>query len=81
MNGKGILYYNKDFPAYDGEWCDDQFHGYGILYNENPQQLDYEYDFRDMNEVEDYWIKYEGIAFIIQVNLPWTIKQAKENCI
>lgn len=37
MNGKGILYYNKDFPAYDGEWCDDQFHGYGILYNENPQ--------------------------------------------
>ncbi len=33
MNGKGILYYSIDSPAYDGEWYNDQFHGYGILYN------------------------------------------------
>jgi hypothetical protein len=37
MNGKGILYYSIDSPAYDGYWYNDQFHGYGILYNEKPE--------------------------------------------
>lgn len=60
MNGKGVLFYSKNVPAYDGQWYNDQFQGYGILYNESPQQLTCEFDFRDMNEVEDYWLKYEG---------------------
>ncbi len=81
MNGKGVLYYSKNVPAYDGQWYNDQFQGYGILYNESPQQLNSEFDFRDMNEVEDYWLKYEGNCKIIQVSSLWTINQAEENFI
>ena len=33
MTGKGILYYCAGYPAYDGEWLNDQFHGFGTLYN------------------------------------------------
>ena len=65
MNGRGILYYSENSPAYDGEWFNDQFHGYGILYNENPQELNSEYDFNDMCEIDDYWIRYEGKDVII----------------
>ena len=67
MNGKGILYYSISQIAYDGEWCNDQFNGYGILYNENPLCLDEMYDYRDFNNIQDYWIKYEGKDDIIQV--------------
>ena len=51
MNGKGILYYSISQIAYDGEWCNDQFNGYGILYNENPLCLDEMYDYRDFNNI------------------------------
>ena len=29
MNGKGVLYYASGKPAYDGEWVNDKFDGYG----------------------------------------------------
>jgi hypothetical protein len=60
MTGKGVLYYSADCPAYDGQWLNDQFHGKGTLYNECPVELEGAYDFRDFNEVDDYWVKYEG---------------------
>jgi antitoxin component YwqK of YwqJK toxin-antitoxin module len=39
MNGKGTLYYPNDEVAYEGNWKDDQLHGYGTLYNEEVTQL------------------------------------------
>ena len=39
MSGKGTLYYHENQPAYDGEWCEDQFHGAGILFNQEPKEL------------------------------------------
>lgn len=79
MNGKGTLFYCAEYPAYDGEWSNDQFHGFGILYNENPMQLNEAYDFRDFNEVDEFWIKYEGNYGIIKVTSCMTIKMAREN--
>jgi len=77
MSGKGVLYYAPNCPAYDGEWLDDQFHGIGTLYNECPVELEGPYDFRDFNEVDDYWIKYEGTCFAIQVILYWTTRTGR----
>ena len=77
MSGKGVLYYAPNCPAYDGEWLDDQFHGIGTLYNECPVELEGPYDFRDFNEVDDYWIKYEGTRFAIQVILYWTTRTGR----
>ena len=36
MNGKGVLYYSSGLPAYDGDWVDDKFEGFGQLMNEHP---------------------------------------------
>ncbi len=60
MCGSGILYYEKDKPAYEGYWSNDSFHGKGKLYNKFPQRLQGAFDFMDFDKVEDYWITYEG---------------------
>jgi len=61
MHGRGTLFYFENHPAYDGNWYEDQFHGFGVLYNENPQPLNKAFDYQNFNEVEEYWVKYEGI--------------------
>ena len=33
MHGKGTLYYGPGRPAYSGGWENDQFHGWGKLFN------------------------------------------------
>lgn len=68
INGTGILFYCENKPAYDGMWLNGQFHGQGTLYNECPQQLAQPFDFKDFDEVEDYWLKYSGKDVLIQVN-------------
>lgn len=60
MNGKGTLYYPNDEVAYEGNWKDDQLHGYGTLYNEEVMQLEKSFDYQDWAIVEEYWVKYEG---------------------
>ena len=60
MYGKGVLYYPNNEIAYDGEWRNDQLEGRGTLYNEEVQLLSGQYDYKDWDDVEDYWIKYEG---------------------
>lgn len=60
MSGKGILYYIDDKVAYDGQWRDDRLWGYGVLYNEDPKKLERTYDFRSWDDVDEYWIRYEG---------------------
>ncbi|CAD8122921.1 unnamed protein product [Paramecium sonneborni] len=60
MHGEGTLYYGTGQPAYEGQWKEDQFQGYGTLYNEHPQLLQECFDYRDFDNVEDYWSKYSG---------------------
>lgn len=60
MDGLGKLYYQSDRIAYDGEWRNDQFSGRGALYNEYPEALAGEFDYRNFDEVEEFWVKYEG---------------------
>ena len=77
MDGKGILYYQPNCPAYNGEWYNDQFHGYGTLFNEKAQELSEEYDYEDMNEVEDFWCRYEGTDGFMKVILCLTIRRGR----
>ncbi|KAL4428911.1 hypothetical protein ABPG74_017501 [Tetrahymena malaccensis] len=60
MNGYGVLYYPSQNKAYEGEWDDDKFNGKGIMYNERPAELAGTFNYHNMNEINDYWIKYEG---------------------
>ena len=60
MFGYGILYYSSGIKAYDGQWENDTFHGFGWLYNENPEILATKFDFTNLNNVQEYWIKYQG---------------------
>lgn len=60
MHGKGVLCYASGQPAYDGDWENDKFEGFGILFNENPAQLNEPFDFYDFDNVDEYWTKYEG---------------------
>jgi len=60
MHGKGVLSYASGKPAYDGDWLDDKFEGFGALYNETPAELNQPYDYSDFDNVDEYWTKYEG---------------------
>jgi hypothetical protein len=60
INGRGILYYSEGRPAYDGMWVEGKFHGKGVLYNETPLPLEGPFDCADFDEVESYWVRYEG---------------------
>ena len=62
MHGKGILsnsikigtlYYSSGTPAYHGDWFEDKFHGYGILYNELPAAFNDPFDFTNFDYVEE----------------------------
>ncbi len=45
MDGKGVLFYESNRPAYDGFWKNDQFNGFGVLYNEYPEEMYELFDF------------------------------------
>ncbi len=58
MNGRGVLYYPNSNIAYEGNWKNDQLHGFGVLYNEEVVTLKGPFDYRDWGRSEDYWVKY-----------------------
>lgn len=60
MDGKGVLYYPNNSIAYDGEWKEDQLEGIGTLYNEQVVKLNTPFDYKNWEDVDEYWIKYEG---------------------
>lgn len=60
MSGKGKLFYQSGKIAYDGQWSNDQFTGFGILYNEDPVPLAEPYDYTNLDDIEDYWTRFEG---------------------
>lgn len=71
MQGKGKLYYMSGKLAYEGEWSQDQIHGQGKLYNENPKNID-KFDYKDFSTLGNCWTTYEGNRPLIQANFPTT---------
>jgi hypothetical protein len=60
MSGHGKLYYQSGRIAYDGEWKDDQFTGHGVLSNEYPVPLQKNFDYANLDLIDEYWTKFEG---------------------
>ena len=60
MHGKGILYYANNKKAYEGEWNNDKFNKFGHYYNEKPTILNNSFDYKNFENVKNYWEKYEG---------------------
>lgn len=60
MQGKGKLYYQSGKLAYEGDWVNDQFEGLGKLYNEYPEITNQPLNYRNLDDVEEMWTKYEG---------------------
>lgn len=58
MQGKGKLYYQSGKLAYEGDWVNDQFEGFGKLYNEYPEMSNQPLDYRNLDEIEEMWTKY-----------------------
>jgi hypothetical protein len=47
MDGFAKLYYQNGEIAYEGYWKDDQFHGRGKVFNDNPQELNTPFNYKD----------------------------------
>lgn len=60
MHGRGTLFYCDNKVAYEGDWREDKLWGRGVLYNEDPKQLKGTYDYNSWDQVDDYWVRYEG---------------------
>ena len=60
MSGHGKLFYQSGKIAYDGDWNNDQFTGFGILYNEEPLALNRPFDYSNLDDIDEYWTRFEG---------------------
>jgi hypothetical protein len=60
MEGYGTLYYPNGAIAYEGEWQDDEFDGFGTVYNDHPSPIKGGFDYTNFNTLDEEWIKYEG---------------------
>lgn len=59
MEGKGRLFYQKERIAYDGEWKNDEFDGFGKVFNDKPNfRLKNQFDNLDFGELDDFWLYY-----------------------
>ena len=72
MQGLGRLFYQSGKLAYEGEWANDQFDGRGTLYNEYPEVLHQPINYQNLDEVEEFWTKYEGSCALTQGTLKVT---------
>ena len=61
MCGRGKLFYQSGKLAYEGYLENDLFHGTGTLYNEQPEKLTKSFDFRNFEDIDEFWMTYEGI--------------------
>ena len=49
MDGWGKLFYEGGKLAYEGHWKQDEFHGFGKVYNDNPIPLECGFDFTNFD--------------------------------
>ncbi len=55
------MHFKNGKVAYSGEWQNDQFHGFGTLFNEFPGKAPVSMDFYfDFGLVKNNWVKFEG---------------------
>lgn len=52
MHGEGKLCLPDDRVAYEGQWQQGDFHGYGTLYNDNPEQIKKNFTMKNFNLLE-----------------------------
>ena len=60
MEGEGKLFYPSGKLAYEGHWKNDEFHGHGKVYNDEPVAGEGDINYEDFNELEEEWLFYEG---------------------
>lgn len=60
MDGFGSLYYQSGKLAYQGNWKNDKFQGKGKLFNEYPMDLSEPFDYRNFDNIDEYWEVYDG---------------------
>ena len=77
MEGFGVLYYQSNRKAYEGQWVNDQFHGQGTLFNDKPIPFKEAFDFNNFDDIDDFWESYEGKAPLIQATLTVTKRTAR----
>jgi hypothetical protein len=58
MSGHGKLYYQSGNLAYEGGWLEDQFTGFGRLFNEEVLKLEKPINYDNIDEAEDGWVKF-----------------------
>ncbi|CAD8170713.1 unnamed protein product [Paramecium octaurelia] len=58
--GFGVLTDQYENEVYSGYWKDNQYHGQGKLINFQVEQIQGPYDFRDLGNIENGWLSYEG---------------------
>ena len=61
MCGRGKLFYHSGNLAYEGHFEKNLFHGTGTLYNEQPKKLIESFDYRNFEDIDGFWVIYEGI--------------------
>eukprot|EP01017_Pseudomicrothorax_dubius_P047283 TRINITY_DN846_c0_g4_i1.p1 TRINITY_DN846_c0_g4~~TRINITY_DN846_c0_g4_i1.p1 ORF type:complete len:339 (+),score=104.90 TRINITY_DN846_c0_g4_i1:480-1496(+) len=60
MEGFGRMLFASGNVAYEGWFREDKFDGEGILYNEEPEPCEEEFDYKDFGGLESKWTRYEG---------------------
>ncbi|CAD8083239.1 unnamed protein product [Paramecium sonneborni] len=58
--GFGVLTDQYDNEVFSGYWKDNQYHGQGKLINFQVDQIEGPYDYRDLGNIENGWMSYEG---------------------
>jgi len=58
--GTGILRYKTGKVCYEGGFNDVHYEGQGVLQSETPIPLKGGFNYRNLDKVENHWIKYEG---------------------
>lgn len=65
MSGLGKLYYDSGSLAYEGGFLNNKVDGHGIMYNDlqikSTVRGNNTNDFRDLENVGNYWVSFEGI--------------------
>ena len=49
----------NNFKTIKSDWVEDQFEGFGTLFNENPEKLWEPFDCSDFDEIGEFWLQYE----------------------
>ncbi len=62
MNGKGLIANKNKEVLYEGGFVDNNFNGFGVLYNPSKQETEEEISFvNNLDSIGNCWDRYEGL--------------------